>query len=65
MKLLHKELDKDGEGTVTIVPEEAEDMFCVYNLLQQGDSLKSSTIRKVQKESSTGSSTSEKSPPPP
>jgi protein pelota len=60
MKLLHKELDKDGEGTVTIVPEEAEDMFCVYNLLQQGDSLKSSTIRKVQKESTTGSSTSEK-----
>jgi protein pelota len=53
-------LDKDGEGMVTIVPEEAEDMFCVYNLLQQGDSLKSSTIRKVQKESSTGSSTSEK-----
>ncbi|XP_036802572.1 protein pelota homolog isoform X2 [Oncorhynchus mykiss] len=37
------------------MPEEAEDMWHTYNLLQIGDSLMASTIRKVQTESSTGS----------
>uniref|UniRef100_A0A8C1HL87 Protein pelota homolog n=2 Tax=Cyprinus carpio TaxID=7962 RepID=A0A8C1HL87_CYPCA len=40
---------------VTLIPEEAEDMWHTYNLLQVGDSLRASTIRKVQTESSTGS----------
>lgn len=30
---------------VTLVPEEAEDMWHTYNLLQVGDSLRASTIR--------------------
>lgn len=33
-------------------------MWHAYNLIAEGDSVKSSTIRKVQSESSTGSSTS-------
>eukprot|EP00064_Thunnus_orientalis_P007332 superscaffoldBa00000806_g7352 len=37
------------------MPEEAEDMWHTYNLLQVGDSLRASTIRKVQTESTTGS----------
>ena len=41
-----------------MVPEEAEDMWHVYNLITEGDSVRSTTIRKVQNESSTGSSTS-------
>uniref|UniRef100_A0A8C9VLX5 Protein pelota homolog n=1 Tax=Scleropages formosus TaxID=113540 RepID=A0A8C9VLX5_SCLFO len=40
---------------VTLIPEEAEDMWHTYNLLQVGDSLRASTFRKVQTESSTGS----------
>ncbi|MBN3299740.1 PELO protein, partial [Amia calva] len=40
---------------VTLIPEEPEDMWHTYNLLQMGDSLRASTIRKVQTESSTGS----------
>ncbi|PWA16670.1 hypothetical protein CCH79_00017489 [Gambusia affinis] len=40
---------------VTLMPEEAEDMWHTYNLLQVGDSLRASTIRKVQTESTTGS----------
>uniref|UniRef100_F6V5Y3 Protein pelota homolog n=1 Tax=Xenopus tropicalis TaxID=8364 RepID=F6V5Y3_XENTR len=40
---------------VTLIPEEAEDMWHTYNLMQVGDSLRASTIRKVQTESSTGS----------
>ncbi|XP_066253158.1 protein pelota [Euwallacea similis] len=58
MKLLHKDIDKGGQGVVTLIPEEPEDMWHAYNLIAEGDSVKSSTIRKVQSESSTGSSTS-------
>ncbi|KAM9838085.1 protein pelota homolog [Aulostomus maculatus] len=55
MKLLHKDIEKDNAGQVTLMPEEAEDMWHTYNLLQVGDSLRASTIRKVQTESNTGS----------
>ncbi|XP_076857069.1 protein pelota homolog isoform X2 [Brachyhypopomus gauderio] len=55
MKLLHKDIEKDNAGQVTLMPEEAEDMWHTYNLVQVGDSLRASTIRKVQTESSTGS----------
>lgn len=58
MKLIHKDIDKGGQGVVTLIPEEPEDMWHAYNLISEGDSVKSSTIRKVQSESSTGSSTS-------
>ncbi|KAM9462820.1 protein pelota homolog [Clarias gariepinus] len=55
MKLVHKDIEKDNAGQVTLIPEEAEDMWHTYNLIQVGDSLRASTIRKVQTESSTGS----------
>ncbi|XP_018335802.1 protein pelota isoform X2 [Agrilus planipennis] len=58
MKLVYKNVDKDGQGTVGLIPEEPEDMWHAYNLISEGDSVRSSTIRKVQSESSTGSSTS-------
>lgn len=45
-------------STVALVPEEPEDMWHAYNLITEGDSVRSTTIRKVQTESSTGSSTS-------
>jgi len=43
---------------VTLVPEESEDMWHAYNLIAKGDSVRSTTIRKVQNETATGSSTS-------
>ncbi|KAE8578567.1 hypothetical protein XENTR_v10023649 [Xenopus tropicalis] len=55
MKLISKDIEKDNAGQVTLIPEEAEDMWHTYNLMQVGDSLRASTIRKVQTESSTGS----------
>ncbi|XP_037981327.1 protein pelota homolog [Motacilla alba alba] len=55
MRLVRKDLEKDNAGQVTLIPEEPEDMWHTYNLLQVGDSLRASTIRKVQTESSTGS----------
>ncbi|RWS10320.1 Protein pelota-like protein [Dinothrombium tinctorium] len=54
MKLINKSIDKDGKGSVTLIPEDSEDMWHSYNLIQVGDSLKASTIRKVTLESATG-----------
>lgn len=55
MKLVYKDVMKDSSGQVTLVPEDGEDMWHIFNLLQPGDSLRSSTVRKVQSESTTGS----------
>jgi len=57
MRLVHRDLDKNGSGQVVLIPEEPEDMWHAYNLVTSGDSIKSTTIRKVKDESSTGSST--------
>lgn len=45
-------------SNVSLVPEEPEDMWHAYNLIAEGDSVRSTTIRKVQNETATGSSTS-------
>ncbi|GFX27239.1 protein pelota [Trichonephila clavipes] len=58
MKLTHKYLEKDGSGSVTLLPEDPEDMWHAYNLVAKGDTLKSTTIRKVTTESATGSTAS-------
>lgn len=41
-----------------LIPEEPEDMWHAYNLISEGDQVRSGTIRKVQNETSTGSSSS-------
>lgn len=41
-----------------LVPDEGEDMWHTYNIIAEGDRLRATTIRKVQLESATGSSTS-------
>ncbi|CAH2073560.1 unnamed protein product, partial [Iphiclides podalirius] len=58
MKLIHKNIEKDGCGSIGLIPEEPEDMWHAYNLIAEGDAVTASTVRKVQTESSTGSSTS-------
>ncbi|OQR69061.1 protein pelota-like [Tropilaelaps mercedesae] len=58
MKLLGKDFDKNGSGYVRLIPEEPEDMWHVYNLLNENDILEASTIRKVVTESTTGSTDS-------
>lgn len=58
MKLVHKNIDKAGDGSVVLIPEEPEDMWHAYNLISEGDQVRSGTIRKVQNETSTGSSSS-------
>ncbi|XP_012285061.1 protein pelota [Orussus abietinus] len=60
MKLVSKNIEKGGEGSVSLVPEDAEDMWHAYNLITEGDYVTCSTFRKVQSESATGSSVSQK-----
>ncbi|KAJ1853262.1 Translation factor pelota [Coemansia sp. RSA 2703] len=60
MKLLNQAIEKDQSGYVRVVPEEPEDMWHIYNLIQKGDQLQASTIRGVKSESSTGSVTTDR-----
>ncbi|OSD04171.1 hypothetical protein PYCCODRAFT_1476226 [Trametes coccinea BRFM310] len=55
MKLIGKRIEKDGSGHVTVVPEDDEDMWHLYNLIQEGDRVRASGIRRVQNVSATGS----------
>jgi len=55
MRLVKKEFEKDGSGWLKLVPTEAEDMWHAYNLIAEGDTLTTTTTRKVKSESSTGS----------
>ncbi|KAI8079940.1 pelota [Halteromyces radiatus] len=60
MKLISKSIDKDESGSVTLLPEELEDMWHVYNLIAKDDMIKATTIRRLQSESSTGSTSSQR-----
>ena len=48
MKLLKKEIAaKDGSGSVILKCEEPEDMYTLYNLIAEGDCIRTLTSRKV------------------
>jgi len=54
MKLKFKNLEKDGRGFIGLIPEEPEDMWHTYHLITVGDHVKSTTVRRVTKDISTG-----------
>jgi protein pelota len=61
MKVIKKNIStKDGSGSIMLRPETPEDLWHSYNLLQGGDLVRCTTVRKVVKESNTGSTTSSK-----
>ncbi|KAL7506600.1 hypothetical protein ACHAXN_003859 [Cyclotella atomus] len=61
MKLLKKQISaKDGSGLISLLPTTPEDLWHTYNLLSTSDLVRCTTLRKVSKESSTGSVTSSK-----
>jgi protein pelota len=61
MKLIKRSISaKDGSGSIMLRPDTPEDLWHAYNLLQKGDLVRCTTVRKVVKESSTGSTTSNK-----
>ena len=45
MKAKQQAVEKDGGGTVTIYPEEEEDMWHVFNLVAENDRVRASTVR--------------------
>ncbi|XP_006460238.1 hypothetical protein AGABI2DRAFT_203120 [Agaricus bisporus var. bisporus H97] len=60
MKLVGRHIDKHGSGYVTLRPEDDEDMWHLYNLIQAGDSVRATTVRRIQTVSNTGSVDSSK-----
>ncbi|KAI9804815.1 MAG: hypothetical protein M1825_001183 [Sarcosagium campestre] len=58
MRVIKKNIDKDGTGTITLFPEEPEDMWHAFNLIRPGDKLRAPALRRVVTESSTGSTSS-------
>ncbi|ORY85375.1 hypothetical protein BCR35DRAFT_302850 [Leucosporidium creatinivorum] len=58
MLLVKQHIERDGSGYVTLRPQEDEDMWHAYNLIQEGDELRGSAVRRVTTESSTGSTSS-------
>ncbi|THH32954.1 hypothetical protein EUX98_g1255 [Antrodiella citrinella] len=58
MKLIGKHLEKGAVGYVNLRPEDDEDMWHLYNIIQEGDLVRAQAIRRVQNVSSTGSTES-------
>ncbi|KAJ1918581.1 Translation factor pelota [Mycoemilia scoparia] len=59
MKLLKEDIDRNRSGSVRLEPEEPEDMWHLYNIIQKGDQIFSKAMRQVgiKNETSTGSVT--------
>ncbi|KAG6336698.1 hypothetical protein ID866_2405 [Astraeus odoratus] len=53
-----KYIDKHGTGHVTLRPEDDEDIWHLYNLIQKEDLVRAPAIRRVQNVSATGSTES-------
>mmetsp|Transcript_71087 Transcript_71087/g.224785 ORF Transcript_71087/g.224785 Transcript_71087/m.224785 type:complete len:379 (+) Transcript_71087:403-1539(+) len=60
MKLLKKEFEKNGGGSIRITPENTEDMWQIYNLVARGDHVTANSFRKVQRETGAGGMDSER-----
>lgn len=61
MRQIFRDIDnKTKAGSVKLEAADSEDMWHLYNLLAPGDIIKAPTIRKVQHESNTGSSSAER-----
>ncbi|KAI9750839.1 MAG: hypothetical protein M4579_006281 [Chaenotheca gracillima] len=58
MRIIKQNVDRDGSGSITLFPEEPEDMWHAYNLIRPGDGLRAAAVRRVTTESATGSTSS-------
>lgn len=54
MKVVHRDITPHGPGSVKLVPQEADDLWHAYNLICKADRVSAATVRKVQRESSSG-----------
>lgn len=58
MRIVKRHIDRDGSGSVTLCPEEPEDMWHAHNLILVGDYLTATAIRRITNESATTGATS-------
>ncbi|EAW11490.1 putative translation factor pelota [Aspergillus clavatus NRRL 1] len=58
MRLIKNKIEHGGSGTVTLCPEEPEDMWHAYNLIRPGDLLRASAIRRVTTTHDSGTTSS-------
>lgn len=54
MKIIRKDFMPNGPGSVKMVPIDSDDLWCAYNLIAPGDSVMSTTVRKVLREVASG-----------
>ncbi len=50
MKIIHKNLERNQNGSIKLIAEDSEDIWTVYNLIHPGDQVESDTYRRVQTE---------------
>lgn len=55
MKLINNHFEKDSSGSVTLVAEDKEDLFTLYNLIQKRDEVELKTMRNIKKSGKDGS----------
>ena len=61
MKLLHRvERDSEGGAFVSVLVSSTEDLWHLYNFIFEGDTIRTTTVRKVVRETNTGNSTAER-----
>ncbi|KAM5431805.1 Translation factor pelota [Microsporum ferrugineum] len=58
MRLIKQNIERNSSGSVTLYPEEPEDMWHAYNLIRPNDLLKASAIRRVTTTAATGTTAS-------
>ena len=45
MRLIKKDIEKDGAGYLKVIPEHVEDFWHLYNIISTGDGIRCSTVR--------------------
>ena len=61
MRVLRRAIaEKDGAGSITMIADDEEDIWHAYNLVNTGDRVETTAIRKVVRETATGSTSSSK-----
>ncbi|KAJ1619488.1 eRF1 domain 1-domain-containing protein [Pavlovales sp. CCMP2436] len=60
MQILHKDVAKDGSGSIKVMVEQTDDLWHLYNLIAEGDLVRTGTERKVHKELASGASDSQR-----
>ncbi|CCH47046.1 hypothetical protein BN7_6655 [Wickerhamomyces ciferrii] len=61
MKLISQHFEKDSSGSITLVAEDKEDLFTLYNLIQKKDEIELKTLRNIKKSTTKDGSKGSKS----